>query len=152
MAPKSRRSAKKEAASIEKLANDVKDLSLDNNRTASGVLTSHKDSRDIKIESFSLSFYSQILVQESTIELNFGRRYGLLGANGSGKSTFLECLAAREVPIPEHIDIYLLKEEFPPTEMTALEAVIQDATKEVAVSSFNFGLIIFSVWNRPWKI
>ncbi|TPX73115.1 hypothetical protein CcCBS67573_g05616 [Chytriomyces confervae] len=36
-----------------------------------------------------------------------------------------------EVPIPEHIDIYLLNQEFPPTEMTALEAVIEYAEKEI---------------------
>lgn len=47
-------------------------------------------------------------------------RYGLIGQNGCGKSTFLECLAAREVPIPEHMDIYLLAEEAPPTELSAL--------------------------------
>ena len=53
------------------------------------------------------------------------------GPNGSGKSTFLQSLAAREAPIPEHIDIYLLNSEYPPTEMTALEAVIDDAEKEI---------------------
>lgn len=54
------------------------------NRTSTGVLTSHRDSRDVKIEQYSLSFYSQILLQDTTIELNYGRRYGLIGANGCG--------------------------------------------------------------------
>lgn len=40
-----------------------------------------------------------------------GNRYGLIGRNGSGKSTFLKALAAREVPIPDHMDIYLLENE-----------------------------------------
>ncbi|KAI9005958.1 P-loop containing nucleoside triphosphate hydrolase protein [Gaertneriomyces semiglobifer] len=104
---------------------------LETNRVASGVLTSHKDSRDIKIEQYSLSYFSQILINESTLELNYGRRYALIGPNGSGKSTFLQSLAAREVPIPEHIDIYLLNSEYPPTEMTALRAVINDAEEEL---------------------
>ncbi|KAF9192658.1 hypothetical protein BGZ50_008365, partial [Haplosporangium sp. Z 11] len=73
-------------------------------RTATGILTSQPLSRDIKIESFSLSFHGRELISNTDIDLNFGRRYGLIGANGSGKSTFLECLAAREVPIPDHID------------------------------------------------
>jgi len=34
--------------------------------------------------------------QDCSIELTIGRRYGLLGSNGSGKSNFLQCLAARE--------------------------------------------------------
>lgn len=74
-------------------------------RNSTGVLTSQPLSRDIKIESFSLSFHGRELISNTDIDLNFGRRYGLIGANGSGKSTFLECLAAREVPIPEHIDV-----------------------------------------------
>lgn len=31
--------------------------------------------------------------------------YGLLGENGSGKSTFFQSLADRDVEIPEHIDV-----------------------------------------------
>jgi ATP-binding cassette subfamily F protein 2 len=67
--------------------------------------------------------------------VNFGRRYGVNGPNGCGKSTFLECLAAREVPIPDHMDIFLLNGEYPPTDMTALEAVIADAATELEVSA-----------------
>jgi ATP-binding cassette subfamily F protein 2 len=74
-------------------------------RNSTGILTSQPLSRDIKIESFSLSFHGRELISNTDIDFNFGRRYGLIGANGSGKSTFLECLAAREVPIPEHIDV-----------------------------------------------
>ncbi len=52
------------------------------------------------------------------------RRYALVGPNGSGKSTLLKALGNREVPIPEHIDIYFLDREIPATDMTALEAVM----------------------------
>ncbi|KAF9108191.1 hypothetical protein BGX29_002715 [Mortierella sp. GBA35] len=100
-------------------------------RTSTGVLTSQPLSRDIKIESFSLSFHGRELISNTDIDLNFGRRYGLIGANGSGKSTFLECLAAREVPIPEHIDIYLLQEEAAPSDHNAIEAVVIEAKHEV---------------------
>ncbi|KAG0326538.1 hypothetical protein BG000_001337, partial [Podila horticola] len=97
-------------------------------RNSTGVLPL---SRDIKIESFSLSFHGRELISNTDIDLNFGRRYGLIGANGSGKSTFLECLAAREVPIPEHIDIYLLQEEAAPSDYNAIEAVVIEAKKEI---------------------
>ncbi|KAJ3024488.1 UNVERIFIED_CONTAM: hypothetical protein HDU68_008116 [Siphonaria sp. JEL0065] len=118
-------------AVVESVAEELRKLVVDPNRSAAGVLTSHKDSRDIKVEAYSLMYYSQILITDSTLEFNYGRRYGLLGPNGCGKSTFLKSLASREIPIPEHIDIYLLNEEFPPTEMTALEAVIEYAEKEI---------------------
>eukprot|EP00842_Homolaphlyctis_polyrhiza_P006982 jgi/Hompol1/873/HPOL_004036-RA len=118
-------------ASVDSLAEGVSSVKLDNNRSSTGVLTSEKSSRDVKIELYSLNFFSQNLINESTIELNYGRRYGLIGPNGSGKSTFLQSLFAREAPIPEHIDIYLLNSEYPPTELTALRAVIDDAEKEL---------------------
>lgn len=52
------------------------------------------------------------------------RRYGLLGPNGCGKSTLLDALANREVPIPDHIDLYYLNREAPASDMTALEMVM----------------------------
>ena len=103
----------------------------DSERSAVGVLASQPESRDIKIEQFSLSFHGRLLIENSTIELNYGQRYGLLGANGSGKSTFLSTLAAREVPIPEHIDVYLLKEEAEPSEMNGVEYILAEARKKV---------------------
>jgi ATP-binding cassette subfamily F protein 2 len=72
-----------------------------------------------------------VLIEDTIIELNQGGRYGLLGRNGCGKSTLLKCLAAREIPIPEHFDIYLLAHEAPPSEMTALEYVIDSAKIEM---------------------
>jgi len=52
------------------------------------------------------------------------RRYGLLGLNGCGKSTLLTAIGLREVPIPEHMDIYHLTKEIDATDLTALEAVM----------------------------
>lgn len=51
-------------------------------RTAAGVLVSEARARDIKIQQFSLSFHSKILVEDSTIELNYGRRLVYGGRGG----------------------------------------------------------------------
>jgi ATP-binding cassette subfamily F protein 2 len=93
----------------------------DHGRSCTGVLASHPQSRDIQIDSFTLLFHGHDLLQDSRLELNFGRRYGLLGLNGCGKSTLLKALAGREVPIPEHIDMYLLDKEIGASEKTALQ-------------------------------
>ena len=56
---------------------------------------------------------------------HFDFRYGLIGANGSGKSSLLAVLGNREVPIQDHIDIYYLSREMPASEKSALEAVME---------------------------
>ena len=80
-------------------------LRLHAERTATGVYTAQAMARDLKVESYSLNFHGRVLIDNATIELNFGRRYGLIGANGSGKSTFLASLAGRDIEIPNHIDV-----------------------------------------------
>lgn len=107
-----------------KLQTDEHGLS---DRVVTGVLGSLETSRDLKISSLSLLFHGKVLIQDSTLELNFGRRYGLLGENGCGKSTFLKSLAAREYPVPEQIDVYLLNEPAEPSEFSALEYVVREA-------------------------
>jgi ATP-binding cassette, subfamily F, member 2 len=104
----------------------------DGGRVATGILVSELRARDIKISAFSLALHGMPLVEDTIIELNKGSRYGLLGRNGCGKSTFLKCLAAREVPIPDHFEVYLLCHEAPPEEVSALEYVIDSAKQEVA--------------------
>lgn len=52
------------------------------------------------------------------------RRYGLLGLNGCGKSTLLTAIGRREIPIPEHMDIFHLTREIEASDMSSLEAVI----------------------------
>ncbi|GMM54227.1 ATP-binding cassette family ATPase [Maudiozyma humilis] len=117
----------KEIAKL-KLQQDEHGLS---DRVVTGVLASLETSRDIKLTSVSLLFHGKVLIQDSTLELNYGRRYGLLGENGCGKSTFLKAIATREYPIPENIDIYLLDEPAEATEYSALEYVVREAQNEL---------------------
>jgi ATP-binding cassette subfamily F protein 2 len=101
-------------------------------RVTTGVLASQEASRDVKITSASLVFHGKVLFNDTTIEVNYGRRYGLLGENGCGKSTLLKAINAREFPFPDHIDIYLLNEGAPLTELGALEWVVRQAETELA--------------------
>ena len=58
-------------------------------RSAAGVLVSDPKGRDIKIDSYTLSFHGRLLIEGAEVSLNYGQRYGLLGENGSGKVRFL---------------------------------------------------------------
>jgi ATP-binding cassette subfamily F protein 2 len=101
-------------------------------RVTTGVLASLEASRDVKITSASLVFHGKVLFTDTTLEVNYARRYGLLGENGCGKSTLLKAISKREFPFPEHIDIYLLNEGAPKTELGALEWVVREAENELA--------------------
>lgn len=119
------------------VSEEVKKLTLQedkhglSDRVTTGVLASLPASRDVKITSASLVFHGRVLINDSNIEINYGRRYGLLGENGCGKSTFLKAIDKREFPFPEHIDIYLLNEGAPPSELGALEWVVREAENEL---------------------
>lgn len=111
------------SAAADKAADNIAALNL-SDRTCTGVLASHPLSRDIHIESLSLTFHGHDLIVDSELELNYGRRYGLLGLNGCGKSTLLTAIGHRELPIPDHMDIHHLTREIEASDMSALQAVI----------------------------
>lgn len=121
----------KEKAKVDqvKAAGPKRDSRLDT-MTVTGVLDSQPNSKDIKIGQFSLGVHGRELVRDTQFELSFGRRYGLIGSNGSGKSSILAAIAAREVPIPEHVDMWHLDTEAPPSDMSAIDAVIDYVSNE----------------------
>lgn len=126
-----------EAATSKSKMDEVKKLTeqMDkhglSDRVTTGVLASTPTSKDVKIISASLVFHGKVLITDSTLEVTYGRRYGLLGENGCGKSTLLKAIDKREFPFPEQVDIYLLNEGAPPSDYGALEWVVKEAQKEV---------------------
>ncbi|CAD7701419.1 unnamed protein product [Ostreobium quekettii] len=93
-------------------------------RVCTGVLASHPESRDLHVDSLTVLFHGAELLSDAKLELNYGRRYGLLGPNGCGKSTLLAAIAAREVPSPSHIDMFYLDREAEASDLSALEMVM----------------------------
>lgn len=122
--------ATKDMDEVKRLAAQMDQHGL-SDRVTTGVLSSLKQSRDVKITSASLVFHGRVLISDTTLELSYGRRYGLLGENGCGKSTLLKAIDKREYPIPDHVDIYLLNEGAPPSDLGALEWVVREAENEM---------------------
>ncbi|KAG1758928.1 P-loop containing nucleoside triphosphate hydrolase protein [Suillus occidentalis] len=106
-------------------------LQIATDRSAAGVLVSDVKGRDIKIDSFTLSFHGRLLIEGAEISLNYGQRYGLLGENGSGKSTFLQSIAERDIEIPPHIDIYLVSGEAEPSDVNAVDFIVASAREKI---------------------
>uniref|UniRef100_A0A914Y7Y4 Uncharacterized protein n=1 Tax=Panagrolaimus superbus TaxID=310955 RepID=A0A914Y7Y4_9BILA len=53
-------------------------------RSVAAVLASQPKSRDLKVEQLTITFHGREVVTDTTLEINQGRRYGLIGLNGSG--------------------------------------------------------------------
>ena len=58
------------------------------NLSVTGVLMSHPESRDLHLGQISLRYHGAELLTDAQVELNCGRRYGLLGKNGCGNYNF----------------------------------------------------------------
>lgn len=127
---KTSKKAEEEAKKVALRGEGVKRSAVLESATVTGVRTSRVDSRDLKVEQFSIINFGRHLVKDTLLELNFGRRYGLIGQNGSGKSTMLAGIAAREIDIPEHIDIWFLDREAEPSENSAIKCVVDVVAAE----------------------
>ncbi|CCE61313.1 hypothetical protein TPHA_0A02310 [Tetrapisispora phaffii CBS 4417] len=82
-------------------------------------------SKDIKIDTFDLYVGDgQRILSDAQLTLSFGRRYGLVGQNGIGKSTLLRALSRRELNVPKHISILHVEQELMGDETLALQSVL----------------------------
>ncbi|KAI9367964.1 P-loop containing nucleoside triphosphate hydrolase protein [Aspergillus egyptiacus] len=85
---------------------------------------SQAKSKDIKLDGIDISIGGQRILTDASLTLAYGRRYGLVGQNGIGKSTLLRALSRREVAIPSHISILHVEQEIRGDDTPALQAVL----------------------------
>ncbi|CAN0095335.1 unnamed protein product [Pylaiella littoralis] len=92
--------------------------------------------KDVYVEGVTLAYLGTELLERTTIRLGNGRRYGLVGANGVGKTTLLRRIAAGAVPgWPLHMRSYLVQQEEAmgsPTS-SALETVVASDARITAL-------------------
>ncbi|PKA60394.1 ABC transporter F family member 4 [Apostasia shenzhenica] len=89
-----------------------------------GASSADANVRDITIENFSVSARGKELLKNASVKIAHGKRYGLVGPNGMGKSTLLKLLAWRKIPVPRNIDVLLVEQEVVGDDRTALLAVV----------------------------
>ncbi|OMH81583.1 putative ABC transporter ATP-binding protein [Zancudomyces culisetae] len=81
--------------------------------------------KDIILENFDISFGGKRILTDSRLQMNFGRRYGLIGRNGIGKSTLLRHISRRELTIPTFISILHVEQEMAGDDTPAIESVVK---------------------------
>ena len=71
----------------------------------------------ISISDLAMQYGQKTLFENATLNFDSGKRYGLIGANGTGKTTLLRILSHEEVPtegtvsIPRNLSLGLLRQD-----------------------------------------
>jgi len=91
----------------------------------------HENATDIKIEKFSIAARGKDLFINASLTIAQGRRYGLVGPNGMGKTTLLVHIARRQLAIPPNIDVLLCEQDIQVDETPAVEMVLKADKKRL---------------------
>ncbi|WFD44505.1 hypothetical protein MPSI1_003173 [Malassezia psittaci] len=81
--------------------------------------------KDIHLPNIDVSFGSNRILSNAELTMSYGRRYGLIGRNGVGKSTLLRHMAMRDVPIPTNISLLYVEQEIVGDDTPAVDAVLK---------------------------
>lgn len=80
-------------------------------------------------DSSSLFYHPfRVLLAGADVNLAWGRRYGLVGRNGLGKTTLLKMLATRSLRVPSHISLLHVEQEVAGDDTPALQSVLESDT------------------------
>ncbi|KPP70906.1 hypothetical protein Z043_110228, partial [Scleropages formosus] len=90
-----------------------------------------ENASDIKLERFSISAHGKELFVNADLLIVAGRRYGLVGPNGKGKTTLLKHIANRALSIPPNIDVLLCEQEVIADDTPAVQAVLKADTRRL---------------------
>jgi ATP-binding cassette subfamily F protein 3 len=66
-----------------------------------------------------------VLLKGANLSLTYGRRYGMVGRNGLGKSTLLKMVSSGQLVIPSHISILHVEQEVTGDDTLALQSVLE---------------------------
>ncbi|CAH8571208.1 unnamed protein product [Dicrocoelium dendriticum] len=102
---------------------------IDRKDLAASAVPFGRHSGDIRFENFDISYGSRVLIQGANLVVSYGRRYGLVGRNGFGKTTLLRAIARRDLQLPQSLKVLHVEQEMTGDSTPALESVLRADTE-----------------------
>eukprot|EP01039_Chlorochromonas_danica_P000241 gene241-259_t len=100
----------------------------DNNNVTTMVLpdfSGNSNERDIHVHNFNMTYGGNLLLEGADLRLVYGRRYGLIGRNGIGKTTLLKHMANFSIEgFPRHLRVLHVKQEVKSSASSVLQVVL----------------------------
>ncbi|CAI5972021.1 unnamed protein product [Closterium sp. NIES-65] len=90
--------------------------------------------RDIHLSNFTVTVAGKDLISDASITLAFGRRYGLIGRNGTGKTTLLKHMAMHAIDgIPRSCQVLHVEQEVVGDDTSVLQCVLSADLERTAL-------------------
>lgn len=97
-------------------------------------INSGSNRKDINLEGFDISLGGRRILSSANLMMAQGRRYGLIGRNGIGKSTLLRHIAGRALDgLPSGMTILHVEQEVQGDDTPAVKSVLQADVKREAL-------------------
>ena len=81
---------------------------------------------DIFIDNLMIIVGGKTLLEDTQLKMTHGRKYGLIGRNGIGKTCLMNSLALKELQgVPSYIQVLLVEQEIHGDDKTCLELVLE---------------------------
>ncbi|KAK6144981.1 hypothetical protein DH2020_021801 [Rehmannia glutinosa] len=115
------------------------------------VIVNHDNSdgpavRDLHMENFTISVGGRDLIVDGCVTLSHGRHYGLVGRNGTGKTTFLRYMALHAIEgIPKNCQILHVEQEVAGDDTSALQCVLNSDAERTQLLDEESRLIALQV-------
>ncbi|CAG9537682.1 unnamed protein product [Cercopithifilaria johnstoni] len=85
----------------------------------------------VHLTNVDISIGPKQLLCGADVVLTCGRRYGLVGRNGAGKSTFLKMISSKQLKIPSNITMLSVEQEVEGDDTEVMQSVLQSDTRRM---------------------
>jgi ATP-binding cassette, subfamily F, member 1 len=86
--------------------------------------------KNISLNNINVAVPGKTLIQNADLKISYGRRYGLIGHNGMGKTTLFNHIQDRTIPIDHNISIFHVTQEMDFDKEKTIFQIVIDANKK----------------------